>query len=196
MKKTFLMLFIVVGLVVAGKLYVDSQTNDNQTSYGNLGGDFTLEGVDGKVSLSQFQDQVVVLYFGFTHCPDICPTSLSTMSKAFETLKTDEALLVQPIFVSVDYKRDSAETTDSYIKYYIPAGLGLTGDKKDIDKTVKQYGAFYQFVDTQDSAFEYTVDHTSRFYIIDGKGRLVKTVMDAEGAEVLAKEIKKAVETL
>lgn len=195
MKKAFLMLFIVVALIVAGKLYVDSQAN-HQSSYGSLGGDFTLQGIDGDVSLNQFQNQVVVIYFGFTHCPDICPTSLSTMSKAFDSLSTDIAMLVQPIFISVDHGRDDAESTDSYIKYYIPAGLGLAGNKKSIDTVVKKYGAYYEFVDTKDSAFEYTVDHTSRFYIVDGKGRLVKTVLDAQGADVLASEIEKVVKAL
>lgn len=193
MKKAILFVSITIALVVLGNIYVNykQQGIGSISSYGNLGGDFTLQGADGQISLKNLKGQVVVLYMGFTHCPDICPTSLTTMAKAFESLPTDVGALVLPVFISVDYKRDTPATVDSYIKYYIPGGVGLTGTKVEIDKVVKQYGAYYQFVESKDSAMEFTVDHTSRFYIIDANGNLQETVMDAQGAEVLAEMITK-----
>lgn len=190
MKKTILFIAITISLVFLGNLYVNYRQNI-MTTYGDLGGNFTLQGVDGTISLENLKGQVVVMYMGFTHCPDICPTSLTTMAKALEGLPTDVGAQVLPIFISVDHKRDKPADVDSYIKYYIPGGVGLTGNKEEIDKVVKQYGAYYKFVDTKDSAMEFTVDHTSRFYIIDAQGLLKETVMDAQGAEVLAETITK-----
>lgn len=190
MKKTILFISITISLVFFGNLYVNYRQNI-MTTYGSLGGDFTLQGADGSISLKNLRGQVVVMYMGFTHCPDICPTSLTTMAKALESLPTDVGIKVLPIFISVDHARDKPADVDSYIKYYIPGGVGLTGNKEEIDKVVKQYGAYYQFVDSKDSAMEYTVDHTSRFYIIDANGVLKETVMDAQGAEVLAQTITK-----
>ena len=190
MKKILLLISITIALIFLGNVYVGYK-QQTINKYGSLGGDFTLQGADGEISLRNLKGQVVVLYMGFTHCPDICPTSLTTLAKALENLPTDVSAITLPVFISVDYKRDKPDAVDQYIKYYVPGGVGLTGSKEEIDKVTKQYGAYYKFVETQGSAMEFTVDHTSRFYIIDADGILQETVMDAQGFEFLAKEIVK-----
>ena len=139
------------------------------------GGDFTLDSIKGKVSLSDYRGKVVLLYFGYTWCPDICPTSLSLMAAALARLEPEELQQVQPIFVSVDPPRDTVERLETYSKYFHDAIIGVTGTAEEVAQVAKQYGAAYRKVD-QDSATEYVVDHTSETSVIDRKGRLVETL--------------------
>jgi protein SCO1/2 len=142
-----------------------------------LGGDFTLQSLSGPTSLSDFKGKVSVLYIGFTHCPDVCPTSLATISQALRDLFPEEVQQVQPLFVSVDPERDTPERLAEYSQFFHPKIIGMTGTKKDLDLMVDRYGAFYRKVEMEDSAMGYTVDHSSRIYLVNKQGQLTKTLM-------------------
>jgi protein SCO1/2 len=112
----------------------------------------------------------MVLFFGFTSCPDICPTELSNLAAATRQLG-DDAKGVQVIFVSLDPERDTAERLSQYVTAFHPSFKGLRSDKATIDPIVKEYGAFYERRELPDSALRYTIDHSTFTYVIDKAGR-------------------------
>jgi len=166
--------------------FVPQQPNVYERS--TLGGDFTLQSNQGPVSLSQFKGGPVLVYFGFTACPDICPTSLEVMRQMFMNLSEAERAQVNALFISVDPQRDTLEHLESYAQFFSPRIQGITGTQDEIDQVVRQYGAFYRFVELENSAMDYTVDHSSRIYLINADGALVDTVPhDANPDELTGK---------
>lgn len=135
------------------------------------GGDFTLSSHRGEVSLKSLSGKVVVLYFGYTWCPDICPTSLGFLSAALNELSADELSRLQVLFVSVDPERDTLDRLKEYGEYFHPSILGVTGPPVEVEKVARLYGAAYSRAE-QDSAAGYVVDHSADLYLIDRKGDL------------------------
>ncbi|NNC92053.1 MAG: SCO family protein [Acidimicrobiia bacterium] len=130
-----------------------------------------------RASLSDFEDQVLVLYFGYTFCPDVCPTTLSGLKKAVDQLG-DAADDVQVIMISVDPERDSPEILGEYLSYFDPRFLGMTGTQEEIASVATVYGVFYQAEEgTVDTG--YLVSHTARLMVVDRDGYL-KLVMPGE----------------
>ena len=142
----------------------------------NLGGDFTLSSVDGPVKLSDYKGKVVAIYFGFLSCPDICPTTLSTLSSAIRSLPAEQQANIQPLFISVDPERDGLDRLAEYTAFFLPNMLGLSGDLSTLETLVRQYGAYFRHIPLVDSALEYTVDHSSRIYVINKQSQLVTTL--------------------
>ena len=140
-----------------------------------VGGDFTLDSAQGPVGLMDFRGQVVLLYFGYTWCPDICPTSLGLTSLALDDLNPAELARVQSLFVSVDPARDTLQRLKEYVAYFHPKILGLTGTPDRLAKVARQYGAAYRKV-VQVSETGYVVDHSAETYLIDPRGRLVEVI--------------------
>jgi protein SCO1/2 len=136
------------------------------------GGDFILHSSQGRFSLEELRGKLVLLYFGYTKCPDVCPTSLATLSQALNELNDKELESVEAVFISVDPKRDSFEVLDEYATYFHPNLTGVTGSKEEIDEVAKRYGAKYEIVNLQGSDFGYTVHHSAETYLITAEGRL------------------------
>jgi protein SCO1/2 len=136
------------------------------------GGDFTLSSSQGRFSLDQLRGKLVLIYFGYTKCPDVCPTSLATLAQALNELTKEELELVQAVFISVDPKRDSFEVLDKYASYFHPNLRGVTGNKDEIDEVAKRYGAKYEIVNLQGSDFGYAVNHSAETYLITTEGEL------------------------
>jgi protein SCO1/2 len=133
--------------------------------------DFTLVGSnDRPVTLSEFRGKPVLLYFGYTTCPDACPTTLADLRMAMQELGSDKDQ-VQVLFVSVDPERDTAERLAAYLKYFDPSFIGLTGSVADIEAIASRYGVFFQ-KDTTKSAADYLMDHTSAVLLLDADGKL------------------------
>lgn len=155
-------------------------TIDEQRSppggYTKLGGDFTLESDQGPVHLSDYRGKVVALYFGYTHCPDVCITSLSGMAAAFKLLTPDELAQVQPMFISVDPERDPPAQVGTYARYFHPAFLGLSGSLEAIAEVAKRYLVIYSKVPMENSAMGYAMDHSSIVYVI-GRDGIIKTLI-------------------
>jgi len=140
-----------------------------------IGGDFELTSQFNKpYSLADARGKVVLLFFGFTLCPDVCPTTLSTIQTVLGQLG-EKAEQVQPIFISVDPQRDKPEILKSYLQYFSNSYIGLTGTIEDIDKVVKQYQGFYSYMGNV-SANQYMVDHTSNLYIINTMGEVTNVM--------------------
>jgi protein SCO1/2 len=156
---------------------------------GPTGGEFSLQSADGAVNLEDYRGKVVVLYFGYTFCPDICPTSLSLLSVTLNELTAEELQQVQAIFVSVDPERDTLEHLKTYAGYFHTNIIGATGSREQIDNAVKKYGAGYNIVKSA-SDTDYSVDHTSYTYIIDKSGKLRFSLAHGASADEVSKSIR------
>lgn len=150
--------------------------NDGSTlvpmAEGKFGGDFTLMQGDKPVKLSDFRGKVVVMYFGYASCPDVCPTTLSIIASGLKELSPEELAQVQPIFISIDPERDQGEKLMAYATHFHPSFIGITGTPEEVQKVAHQYGAFFAKVQS-DSAMGYLVDHTSKTYMISKDGKYV-----------------------
>lgn len=154
-----------------------------------IGGDFTVEILNKDLSLKDLRGKVVVLYFGYTQCPDICPTSLALLTQALSQMKEEELAGMQSIFVSVDPGRDNTARLDEYTKYFHENIVGATAEKEDIDKITKLYGASYRVVES-DSAMGYIVDHSSYTYVIDKKGKLRHTLVHGTASDKILEAVR------
>ncbi len=136
------------------------------------GGDFSLVDHDGKpFSLASQRGKAVLIFFGYTFCPDACPTTLSKLSSVYRKLGND-ASKVKTLYISVDPERDTPEVLKADLENFRLDAIGLTGTKSEIDTVVQQYGAAYEIVPTPDSAAKYTVSHTTTLYALDPQGRI------------------------
>jgi protein SCO1 len=122
----------------------------------------------GPRSLADFRGKAVVVFFGFTHCPDVCPTTLADVSQVIKQLGPD-AERVQVLFVTVDPERDTKEVLGKYVTAFDPRFLGLYGDAAATQRAAKEFKVYYEKRKTGDS---YSVDHSGQSYVIDPQGRL------------------------
>ncbi|HEX6830674.1 MAG TPA: SCO family protein, partial [Methyloceanibacter sp.] len=138
-----------------------------------IGGPFSLAGGDGKpVTDRDFRGRYMLIFFGFTHCPDICPAELQVIAQALEQLG-DKAKNVVPIFITLDPERDTPEAMANYVKSFGPNFVGLTGSPEAIAAAAKAYRVAYSKVENKESAGDYSVDHSALVYLMDPEGRYV-----------------------
>ena len=155
------------------------------------GGDFTLQSADGPVSLKDFRGKVVLVYFGYTYCPDICPTSLAATSEGLKQLTPEELARVAIIFVSVDPKRDMPARLKEYVNFFHPAIVGVTGTPDEIAGIAKRYGVFYAEQKVETAGGGYVVDHSADTYVIAADGRLVGKIAHATPPDQVVETIRK-----
>jgi protein SCO1 len=139
-------------------------------------------------TLVDFRGSVTAIFFGFTHCPDICPTTLAQMKAVLAELGSD-AKRVQVLFVTVDPERDTAEVLRQYVTAFDPSFIGLTGSVDDIKRVAKEFKVFFQKT-AGTTAGNYSVDHTAAFYIFDPAGRIRLFARHNTPAADLAADIK------
>jgi len=139
------------------------------------GGDFTLQSHKGPVKLSDFKGKVVLIYFGYTYCPDICPTSLALTTAALKELNESELAQTQTLFISVDPERDTPDRLVEYAHFFHPNILGITGTKPEIDDITKRFSAYYRIPDHV-SGENYAVDHSSQTLVIGKNGEIKATI--------------------
>ncbi len=162
-------LFFFTVIVLMTPLSVEAESK--LKFYKNQGGDFTLTGHHGNpVSLLDYRGKVVLLTFGYTHCPDVCPLIMSYLQQVAQRLGK-QVSDVQTIFVSFDPERDTLEQLKNYISHFHPSFLGLTGTPEEIKKVARQYRAAY-FKQNVKSAAGYLYAHTDYIYLIDQQGQL------------------------
>ncbi|MBI5329021.1 MAG: SCO family protein [Betaproteobacteria bacterium] len=126
---------------------------------------------DRPASLETFRGKLVVLFFGYTHCPDVCPTTLSDMAQAMKQMKPADAARVQVLFVSVDPERDTPTLLKEYVPYFHPSFLGLHGTPQEIAAAAQEFKVMYR-KHVEPGATDYLVDHSAGSYVLDPQGRL------------------------
>jgi protein SCO1 len=132
--------------------------------------DFTLQADQGEIHLADYRGKVVLLFFGYTYCPEVCPTTLADLSRAMKNLGS-RASQVQTIFISVDPERDTPQRLGEYARAFSPNFIGATSTPDEIALIAKQYGIYYQKVPAK-SGTGYTMDHTAVVWVIDAQGNL------------------------
>ena len=155
-----------------------------------FGTDFSLLDPDGKVrTLADFKGKAVVVFFGYTQCPDVCPTTLTEMQQVM-TLLGPQADKVQVLFVTVDPERDSASILKQYVPAFDSRFLGLRpADEAGLEKVAKDFKIYYKKVPGMTPG-SYTMDHTAGSYAFDPQGQLRLYIKHAQGAETLAQDLK------
>jgi len=123
------------------------------------------------VTLTSFKGKAVVLFFGYTHCPDVCPTTLSDLKAALKLLGPKAAERVQVLFVTVDPERDTPEVLRQYVPYFDPSFLGLTGTPEEVAEAAREFKVHFS-KHTESGASGYLMDHTAASYILDPQGRI------------------------
>ena len=166
----------------AGSAGVSGVEKEPLRIYENRGGDFELTSPDGKeISSEIFRGKVMLIYFGYTYCPDVCPMALSHLKVGMLEL-AEQSKEVQVLFVSIDPERDTPEKLKEYVPYFHPDFIGLTGSVKDVAEVSRQYGARY-FKEYVESVEGYFMAHTDAVFLVDQKGRYrgrYKTEWDME----------------
>ena len=173
-----IVVYLLVGVLGAGLGYATYQLKNGDVdkvmaSYMPAGGGFTLTGPEGPVSLSDYAGKPVLAYFGYTYCPDVCPTSLSVMGNAMKMLE-DEGIESKGLFISFDHERDTPERLESYAPFFHPNITGVSSDEHRILEVTTRYGVYYKKVEPEEGKTDFLMDHTSKIYIINSEGKLVK----------------------
>ncbi|MCX6081361.1 MAG: SCO family protein [Chloroflexi bacterium] len=151
--------------------------------------EFSLQSAQGPVTLSSLSGKLVVLYFGYTSCPDICPLTLANLRQAMDKIG-DKAKEVQVLFISVDWKRDTPEKLASYAAAFRPDFIGITGSQSQIDSVTKDFGIFYM-LNLPDKNGYYSVDHTATVLVLDRNGALTLTWPNGIQPDLMASDLIK-----
>ena len=163
----YLSLFLLLFITIYGcKSYEFYGTLFEKPAY-----NFTLKDTNGKeVKLSDFRGNIVLIFFGYTHCPDVCPTALNKLAKIYEGLG-EKRKKVKVLFITVDPERDKPEVIKEYLSFFNKDFIGLYGTEEEIKKVAKEYMVFFRKTET-DSKAGYLVDHSDPIFLIDQKGIL------------------------
>ncbi|MBI2586122.1 MAG: SCO family protein [Rhodospirillales bacterium] len=159
-----------------------------------VGGPFSLTDQNGKpVTEAGFKGKLMLVYFGYTFCPDVCPTALTEMGNAIEALGP-AGDKVAPVFITVDPARDTPEHLKEYLAYFHPRFVGLTGTAEQVTAAAKAYRVYYAKAKTgaagASDALDYLVDHTSIIYLMGPEGGLKAHFPHGTGADAMAKKIR------
>lgn len=189
----------LLGLGIFAAATSDQPLGEGMKTVSEYGGDFTLRNHMGEISLSDYKGKVVIAYFGFLNCTEACPISMGTVVKAISKLSHEERDKLQVFFISVDPARDDLPALKEFADYYAKRFknesnpnmiMAITGTEEEIEKVSDDYGVFFDLVDLEGSGLGYTVDHSSRFYMIGGDGKLVTTMNHSTTPTELAAKIK------
>ena len=135
-----------------------------------------------------YEDKVLLVFFGYTHCPDVCPTTVLDMARVMKGLG-NQSENVLPIFISVDYDRDDYNKVRDYVDFFDRRIAALTSDKKNIDMLTKYFKTKYEFVDPKDKG--YIVEHSSNIYVLDKKLQVKQIIPNGIPSKEITKIVKK-----
>lgn len=154
-----------------------------------VGGDFVLRSPSGPLALSSYRGKVVLVYFGYTYCPDVCPTSLDSMAQALTALSAAEAAQVAGLFISLDPERDTMPVLQAYAPFFHPAIVGLSGSPEQLAQVARQYGVRYM-KQKSDGAAPYSIDHSSSTYVVAADGNLAASLAHGTSPQGLVDTIR------
>lgn len=182
----------LVGLLIAAGIAWWQVQNASDTVRGSvpIGGPFTLTDHTGRtVTDADFRGKYLLIYFGYTFCPDVCPTELGTMARAMDLLGR-QAEKVQPLFISVDPERDTVAQLKDYVALFHPRLVGLTGTPEQVQETAKAYRIYYKKAPQPNGKpDEYLMDHSSFLYLMGPDGRFLGVYPANTSADRVAQDL-------
>lgn len=165
-------LLLTLGLAACGGGEVKPAYRGSEINQAGFGRGLSLRDHSGRaVTLNTFRGKVVVLAFGYTHCPDVCPTTLSDMAEALRRMPDNKAARVQMLFVTLDPLRDTPEVLAGYVPYFHPEFLGLMGSEEEVKTAALEFRVAYRKHQTE-GASGYLLDHSAGSYVLDKTGKL------------------------
>lgn len=182
---------VIVGLGIRFYLAPSMMPRVSISGTALIGGPFTLVDQDGKTrSDAEFRGKLMLVYFGYTYCPDICPTELQAMSDALDILG-DKGKKVQPIFITIDPARDSMKAMKAYVSHFHKSLIGLTGTPEQIAVAAKAYRVYYAKVPAKDGGNDYLMDHSGLIYLMGPDGKYLTHFVPSTTPEQMAAAIAK-----
>ena len=179
-----LVLLIIAAIVWMQYLNSDDTPSAAENSRALIGGEFSLTNHQGlPVTDQDFLGKYMIVYFGYTYCPDVCPMDLQIMADAIRLLSPEELDQLNPVFVSIDPERDTVDVMAEYVNYFHDDMIGLTGTLDQVDKIKKAYRVYAAKADDSE---DYLVDHTSYTYFMGKDGTLLKHFNHGEDPEIMA----------
>jgi protein SCO1/2 len=165
------------------------QNSDKPTGSHLIGGSFEMENHKGEmVNDKDFQGQYIIVFFGFSTCPTVCPVGMSTIGRTLNSLPKDMALKVQPIFVTIDPERDTPKVMAKFIKIFNKRFVGLRGTTKQTDDMVKKYRAYYGRIEKEGEGYE--MEHSDIIYFMGRNGEYLSHFSSAHSVDAITKRIK------
>ncbi len=168
--KYFILIITILVFIFVVNIFTEKTLNISQNQVSVIGGSFVLIDSEKKIFNSKDLNKKKIVYFGYTFCPDVCPLDLAKLSEVYNKFtKLKES--IQPIFISLDPVRDRPKVLKSYLENFNPNIIGLTGNEEDINKIIKKFKIYRNFVESDDDDDYYTIDHTSLFYLLDSNDK-------------------------
>jgi len=155
-----------------------------------MGGDFTLESADGPVALQAFRGQLVLVYFGYTHCPDVCPMALGVISDAMHALDEPDRDRVAGVFVSLDPERDHPQLLKQYAGFFDQRIVGVTGSKDELEQIAATWHVDYN-VPKAAVGENYAVEHSTFIYLLNREGKIVELFDEKTAPSVIAQAMQR-----
>jgi len=184
-----LVLLLRLALAAGGKPVTVKPLHASDISWQHAHPDFHLSDVSGKArSLADFRDKVVLVFFGYTHCPEVCPTTMADLAQAMRKLGPD-AQKVQVIFITLDPARDTPQLLAKFVPYFDPSFMGLYGDDKATAEAAQSFGVSYRKHMEKDGG--YTIDHTDSTYLIGRGGKPLWMSRYGERTDYLVADIRR-----
>lgn len=193
----FALSIAIISLIILFKLKVEPKPSPleqriAQANPVSLGGDFILHTMNGEIfDTKDYRGKYLLIYFGFTYCPDICPASLVEMNDAIINLQEKSEQLI-PIFITIDPRRDTAQQLRNFLPEFNPRIIGLTGSEEEIKKVADLFKVYYARASEADTK-NYMINHSSFFYLIGPDGRMIKYYHPNMNAQAMKIDIAKII---
>jgi protein SCO1/2 len=184
--------FLFLGLLFGFLVHSNNVSSDISKAFPDMSNVFervNFYNEDNKFEkFDGYEDKILLVFFGYTHCPDVCPTTVLDMARVMKGLG-DQSENVLPIFISVDYDRDDYNKVRNYVDFFDSRIAALTSDKKNIDMLTKYFKTKYEFVDPKDKG--YIVEHSSNIYVLDKKLQVKQIIPNGIPSKEITKIVKK-----
>ena len=184
--------FLFLGLLFGFLVHLNNANSDISKAFPDMSNVFErvdFYNKDNKFEkFNGYEDKVLLVFFGYTHCPDVCPTTVLDMARVMKGLG-DQSENVLPMFISVDYDRDDYNKVRDYVDFFDSRIAALTSDKKNIDMLTKYFKTKYEFVDPKDKG--YIVEHSSNIYVLDKKLQVKQIIPNGIPSKEITKIVKK-----
>ncbi len=186
-------LIAVTGLVIAAVAAFVLYGGTGGKGVASIGGPFTLTDHHGKQRTdADFRGKYMLIYFGYTYCPDVCPTALQTMTQAMDMLPPETQKKITPVFITIDPARDTVKQLSAYVDNFHPRMVGLTGTAEQVAKTARAYRVYFgRAKNGEEDTTDYLMDHSSIVFLIDPNGVYVTHFTHATPPGKMAEKLQK-----